>query len=337
MISNPFANPMLTLLTDPWQKLIQQNLATWGEASTQTVKSALEQFQAGQAQAAQLTKLVTQAWAEIGAQAPAAEWPVLLNAYLAQLRQQLTLLAEKTPSPQQAQDFWQLYGQLAQKASQPWLAFWQQIPSWFAPLSTTATAPWQSANQAFGEIVNQSWNQLLGMPALGLNRQLQEKMNRWTTLTLENQQAWREYQLLLGNAWLDAIGALLQKLMGLAQVGKSLENSRQLLDLWVEVADARFLDLFHSSAYATAQATLVNSNMALRQQQRELLEIWLRQHDLPTRSDLDEAHRSIYELRKEVKALKKQLTALERPSASPGPVVSTNGRRKRRTNPENPT
>ena len=53
--------------------------------------------------------------------------------------------------------------------------------------------------------------------------------------------------------------------------------------------------------------------MTYRIQQREIAEASLSLYDLPTRSEVDEAHRNIYELRKEVKALKKALADLQKP------------------------
>lgn len=323
MNNNFFGNSFWSTGMEQWQALFQPYLNKLGDANAQTAKMAFEQFSAGQQQMTQLVILVWQAWAELSAHSSAA-----VDAYIAQLRQQMVDQFAKTPSPQLNQEFWQWYGQWAQKASQPWVAFGSQLPQWFAA-GSTPTAPWQAANQAFAEALGQTWQEWLGAPTLGLQRQLQEQVNRWLALLLENQSALREYQLLLGQAWLDAFAALLHRLVTLAQAGKPLETPRQLLDLWVEVADAGFLQLFHSPAYAAAQGKLVNSNMALRQQQRELTEIWLRQHDLPTRSDLDEAHHNIYELRKEVKALKKALSQLQN-STSSEPAAPTKGPRGRR-------
>jgi len=56
--------------------------------------------------------------------------------------------------------------------------------------------------------------------------------------------------------------------------------------------------------------------MSYRLREREIVEVWLQMYDLPTRSELDEAHRRIYELRKEVKTLKRALAEL-----SPSPAV----------------
>ena len=146
-------------------------------------------------------------------------------------------------------------------------------------------------------------------PSLGLTREFNEKVSKAFDLWLENQQAQTTYQLLVGEAWLEAFQALMKKLVDMAQKGETITDQRHLLRIWVEVADAVFIELFHSEAYATAQSAYVNSNMTLRRQQRALLEVWLRQNDMPTRTDLDEAHHQIYELRKEVRALKKSVAA----------------------------
>ncbi len=42
----------------------------------------------------------------------------------------------------------------------------------------------------------------------------------------------------------------------------------------------------------------------------KLVRFHLKMYDLPTRSEVDEIHRSIYELRKEVKSLKKSLSRI---------------------------
>jgi polyhydroxyalkanoate synthesis regulator phasin len=45
--------------------------------------------------------------------------------------------------------------------------------------------------------------------------------------------------------------------------------------------------------------------MIYRLYQQQLMEVVLKMYDLPTRGEVDEIHHSIYELRKEIKSLKK--------------------------------
>ena len=47
--------------------------------------------------------------------------------------------------------------------------------------------------------------------------------------------------------------------------------------------------------------------MKLWLDQQQLIEMFLKMNNLPTRTKVDEIHRSIYELKKEVKSLKKAL------------------------------
>jgi predicted nucleic acid-binding Zn-ribbon protein len=56
--------------------------------------------------------------------------------------------------------------------------------------------------------------------------------------------------------------------------------------------------------------------MALRVEQRMILEMILEQFDMPTRTEVDQAHKASYLLRKEVKALKKALAGLEKAEQS---------------------
>ena len=120
-----------------------------------------------------------------------------------------------------------------------------------------------------------------------------------------------------------------------------------MLSLWVEVADAEFLKLFHSEHYAAVQSRYVNSSMAHRRQQRELIEVLLRMNDMPTQSALDEAHHNIFLLRKEVKALQKAVHALttaaeQRPAAPTKDATASTAKlakppRPRRPKPITPT
>jgi len=248
-----------------------------------------------------------------------AEWQKALSAFTDQLRQQMNTAMNGAKLLENNAELWRLYTTEAQKFTQPWLNAWGQTPLFMSKLASADGA--NATNefmQLFQAAFDQTWGRALLAPSMGLLRELNEKVNKGFALWLENQQLSMAYQLLIGEAWIDAFQALMQKLMNMAQKGETLADQRHLLRIWVEVADEVFIQLFHSEAYAKTQSVYVNSNMALRRQQRELLEVWLRGNDMPTRSDLDEAHHQIYQLRKEVKTLKKNLaTQATAPAMTP--------------------
>lgn len=316
---------------DPFWRLWAQPWQTAGMAPTSafppqfmadSMKQAMAQFMNGQVQAQQLMNLVNEAWRTMLSNATSpAEWQNALTAFTDQLRQQMTTALNGAKLLENSTELWRLYSEEAQKFTQPWLTAWGQTPTFMSKLAGADGA--NATNefmQLFQAAFEQTWGRALLAPSMGLLREVNEKVNKGFALWLENQQVMIAYQLLIGEAWINAFQALMKRLMSMAQKGETLTDQRHLLRIWVEVADEVFIELFHSEAYAKTQSAYVNSNMALRRQQRELLEVWLRGNDMPTRSDLDEAHHQLYQLRKEMKTLKKNLAAQAATPVTAAPV-----------------
>ena len=312
-----------------WNAWAEQSMQLFSETNSRTAETVAGQLFASQEQLIKLMRLVTEAWQTIAASGPTPEaWQKALQSYIEQMRQQLTASLDAAKWTQNSAELWQRYLQEMQKWGQPWLSAWQQLPNpWGAAFGPNSSNPLREVTNLYWNAFEQTFGQSMGTSSLGLTRDFNEKVNKAFTLWREQQQAMLDCQLLLGNTWLTAFHLLMQKLIALAQSGKPLENPKQLANLWVEVADEQFITLFHSASYAQVQGQLVNSSMALRRQLREINEVWLRAQDMPTRTDLDEAHRQIYELRKEVKALKKAMSARQ---AEPMPPPSA-------TKPQTPT
>jgi polyhydroxyalkanoate synthase subunit PhaE len=312
-------------LATQWQSAMQQSLAGYSPDLAESARTAMSQFLMGQGHAQQLLKLATDAWQAIlrDASSPA-EWQQALTRYMDEQRRGMANAADATKYLQNSAELWQLYSTEIQKLSQPWFALWTQMPQHIGMMGQPRTAgteantnPLLAMTNLYWDTYNQTLGRMVNLPSLGLLREFNEKVNRGFTLWQENQQNNLAYQLLLGDGLLQAFEAFMQKLLALAKEGKTVDNQTKLLELWVAVADEQFLELFHSERYAQAQSQYVNSSMALRSQQRELVEIMLRMNDLPTRSDLDEAHHNIFLLRKEVKALKKTVHMLVEQNRAP--------------------
>ena len=322
--AHPFWELWMNQGLQQWQTFYQENFATVAqEVTAEVAKNAMTQFLNGQDQAQQLMHLATEAWqAMLSTSASPAEWQSALVAYTDQLRQQLNMALDNVKLVENSAELWRLYYAEAQKLAQPWLSAWWQTPVFLSKLNGTDHA---AATNAFMQLFHTAFEQTIGpalmAPSIGLTREFNEKVSKAFDLWLENQQAQTTYQLLVGEAWLDAFQAFMRKLMDMAQKGESINDQRHFVRIWVEVADEVFIELFHSESYAAAQSVYVNSNMTLRRQQRALLEVWLRNNDMPTRTDLDEAHHQIYELRKEVRALKKHMAAPAVDAVSAPPVA----------------
>jgi class III poly(R)-hydroxyalkanoic acid synthase PhaE subunit len=154
---------------------------------------------------------------------------------------------------------------------------------------------------------DETFGQWLQMPLLGLprefNRKLLDSFETWRVLY----QASINYQIVLADIQVKSFEALTKKLVFLAQKGQPVKNWREFQDVWSVVADDIFEKAFCQPENLKVRGKFINSLNDYRLKQQDLMEIYLRSMNLPTRSEVDEIHRTIYELRKEVKSLKKAL------------------------------
>ena len=135
------------------------------------------------------------------------------------------------------------------------------------------------------------------MPALGPMRESQESMQRLAQLGMRCAQA----QMQVSGQWNDIIGKALrelgEKIAPRLKSGGAPASMKEVYDLWVDSAETVYAQAARGAAFVQAQAELTNSLSQLRSAQRELLEEWAKQFDLPTRAELNSIHQQLRELK----------------------------------------
>ena len=135
------------------------------------------------------------------------------------------------------------------------------------------------------------------MPALGPTREQQESWQRLAQLAARSAQA----QMQVGTQWNDIIGRSLRELAERVtprlKGGVAPATLKEIYDLWVDSAETVYAQAARSAAFVQAQAELTNATSQLRSAQRDLLEEWARQFDLPTRAELNSIHQQLRDLK----------------------------------------
>jgi poly[(R)-3-hydroxyalkanoate] polymerase subunit PhaE len=139
--------------------------------------------------------------------------------------------------------------------------------------------------------------------------------NAWTAMRRHS----LEHNKVVLEAWMKAAGAFAKLLNERADKGEALESWREVLALWVETANEVLLETQRSEAFLSTQRDLVKASSELRLAQQELAEFYSEMFGYPTRTELDDVHRTVTELRRELRAFKRESRA-SRPA-----VESTNG------------
>jgi class III poly(R)-hydroxyalkanoic acid synthase PhaE subunit len=188
----------------------------------------------------------------------------------------------------------------------------QGFEQWFAQ-----AAPFIEKLQRDG----QAWS---GMPAFGFTREHQESLLHLAQAQADYQQQGQAYQTLMAEAAQDAFKRFEQKLTERSEPGKQLESARALFDLWIDAAEEAYADIALSPRFRDAYGALVNSQMRLRASVQGQVEQAGEALGMPTRTEVDAAHRKIVQLERELRRLRDQMAGM--PSSSQGEERSAAGK-----------
>jgi hypothetical protein len=188
----------------------------------------------------------------------------------------------------------------------------QGVETWFEQVQ-----PWLDAWRREAD----RW---LRLPAFGLAREHQE---RWQALA-RAQLAYREredaFHRVLLRAGERAYALFEEKLAERAEPGRQLDSARALFDLWIDAAEEAYAEVALSEDFRHAWGALVNAQMRLRAGVQKEVELASGLFGVPTRTEMDAAHRKIAELERELRRMR---AADNRAGAEPGPAPRRAGGR----------
>lgn len=111
------------------------------------------------------------------------------------------------------------------------------------------------------------------------------------------------------------------------QGGEALSNPFGFLDKGLQQANGALLELHHSDGFFESQRELVAAVSRFRNRHRDVAEAWQLLNQAPTQRDLDDVAASLYDLRREVRRLRRQVEASGKADmpehAEPGRVMRT--------------
>jgi hypothetical protein len=119
-----------------------------------------------------------------------------------------------------------------------------------------------------------------------------------------------EHNAVVLEAWMRAGRAFSQALADHIRTHGQSPAGRAILDLWTSTANEILIGTQRSDKFLESQAAMLRVSAELRLAQRRLAEQAAEQFDMPTRTELDDVHRAMTELRREVRMLRRQVAAL---------------------------
>ena len=115
-----------------------------------------------------------------------------------------------------------------------------------------------------------------------------------------------EHNAVVLEAWLRAGRAFTEELGGRTRADGRMPDQKAMLALWTETANRVLLETQRSERFLATQAAIIRAGTEMRLAQQQAAEDWAKGFGLPTRTEMDDVHRTVTELRRELRALKRQ-------------------------------
>ncbi len=128
-----------------------------------------------------------------------------------------------------------------------------------------------------------------------------------------------EHNAVVLEAWTKAGKRFAEELSTRAVAEGGSLDPKQVMALWTEIANHQLLEAQRSDPYLRTQRAMIRATTDLKLAQQDLVEHLGRQYGLPTRTELDDLHRTVTEMRRELRRLRR---------AAPEPAVAKTKIRK---------
>ncbi len=157
--------------------------------------------------------------------------------------------------------------------------------------------------------VNQAIQRLVEGPEFAdigtLERQILKATKEWFQL----REASIEYRAITAAAWSRAFETFSKEVA--TDPDAASRGMRETTDRWLTVANDELIRTQRTDEFLSSQRKLLRAGVDYRLKERELVEVWCETHSIPTRTEIDDLHRTVHDLRAQVRKLKDRLAAVE--------------------------
>ncbi len=208
----------------------------------------------------------------------------------------------------QAVQFLELLSGSGQQFATPWLdatkASLQAYPQFMQGHPESFIKVFHSMFNAFENTVGKVFH----VPSVGKDREKHELILKcFDDLSIYAAKN-TEYQHTIYITGLTAMDKVVEKLAQKITSGEEIKQFDEFFDIWIDTSEQSYFKLFQTEEFAKLQGELLDASLNVKSHFFKVMEMYL--YDLPIalRSEMDDLYKTVYDLKKTVKKLEKQLT-----------------------------
>jgi class III poly(R)-hydroxyalkanoic acid synthase PhaE subunit len=161
--------------------------------------------------------------------------------------------------------------------------------------------------QAFDSTVGRIFH----VPAVGKDREKVELLLRSMDDLSVYLAKSTEFQHMMYITGLTAFEKVIATVAEKVSKGEEIKGFDEFFDLWLAVNEKTYYALFQTEDFSKRQGGLLEASLNVRKHFFKLMELYLYDFPVAVRSEMDDLYKTIYDLKKKVKSLEKQVKEVQ--------------------------
>ena len=159
--------------------------------------------------------------------------------------------------------------------------------------------------RAWIDIYETEFQKFFNIPQLGLARGYQEKVNQAVDKYNIYHSTLSEFVRVLSLPLSHSVAVMQEKLGEMAEKGALPDDSQKYYHLWIKILEGHYMKLFQSPEYNRILANTLNAITDFSASKDAVIQDMLSVLPIPSRREIDDLERELYDLKKRIQALEK--------------------------------
>jgi class III poly(R)-hydroxyalkanoic acid synthase PhaE subunit len=203
----------------------------------------------------------------------------------------------------------QMYFNISKKFFDPWFKDANQF-------QTLLTQSFWGDKDAFIQYANlwqedyeKTFGKLLHIPMVGINKEYFEKQMESFDSFIKYIGAMNAFAATMYKVGSDTMQKIIKDYYTILQEGKQPITFKDFYQYWSDTNEEAYKKLFITDEFAKLSSQVIDASLNFKKDCDKLLEYQFKFLPLPTQTDMDSLYKTVYELKKEIKSLKKLINA----------------------------
>ncbi len=205
-----------------------------------------------------------------------------------------------------------LYQEVFYNFFQPWIDSSGQLQVKYMEAAKGDREAYLDFIRLWQEAYSKSFGKILQMPALGIGRESTERINASLDSYMQSLAASNKFSAALYQSGKEVMDQMMQNIAELAEKGEAPETFSEFYELWWQTNEKAYFELFKTESFSKILGDTVDAWVKFKKRYDDLLDDYISSNfPVPTAKEMDTLYKSVYEMRKAIKAQAKTIKELE--------------------------